>query len=77
MERLIVTDPELALEQALPRQILEILLSKIRENMESWQEGQGDLLTHFGCNRGDHAKCLEVNHLVLDSERLRRSLWKI
>ncbi len=75
MEKLIAEDPELALQKALPKQILEILPSKIRENMESWQEGQGDLLTHFGCNRGDHAKCLEVNHLVLDSERLEAHLY--
>ena len=55
MEKLIAEDPELALQQALPKQILQILPSKIRKNMENWQEGHGDLLSHFGCNRGgDH-----------------------
>ena len=75
MEKLIAEDPELALQKALPKQILQILPSKILKNMENWQEGHGDLLSHYGCKSGDHQICEEENLLVFDNENLKAHLY--
>ena len=54
-ETLIQNDPELAIQRALPNKVIEKLPIKIRENLEEWEEGKGDILTHYGCKFTDHA----------------------
>jgi phage terminase Nu1 subunit (DNA packaging protein) len=56
-ENLIQSDPELALERALPKDVIEKLPQNIRDNLEKWEEGKGDILTHYGCKFTDHAAC--------------------
>ena len=74
-KKLIQNDPELALKRALPREIIHKFPEKIRENLEEWEEGYGDILTHYGCKGEDHQKCEEVNNLVLDNENLQAHFY--
>ena len=74
-EDLIQNDPELALERALPNKIIEKLPIKIRENLEEWEEGKGDILTHYGCKFTDHAACESDNQLVTAKDNLEAHLY--
>ena len=73
-ENLIQSDPELALERALPKDVIEKLPQNIRDNLEKWEEGKGDILTHYGCKFTDHAACESVNQLVTAKDNLEAHL---
>ena len=54
----------------MPTDVINALPQKIRDNMEIWEEGFGDLHSHYGCKGGNHLLCEEVNQLEVGNDTL-------
>ena len=74
-EDLIQNNPEIALKHAVPTDVINALPQKIRDNMEIWEEGFGDLHSHYGCKGGNHLLCEEVNQLEVGNDTLSAHLF--
>jgi len=74
-EDLIQNNPEFALKHAVPIDVFNALPQKIRDNIEIWEEGFGDLHSHYGCKGGNHVLCEEVNQLEVGKDTLTAHLF--
>ena len=65
MQKLIREKPKLAIQYAVPQDLISALPHAIAQHIESWQNGLGDLSSVYRCKGNDHSGCVLSKYLTM------------